>query len=143
MESTLSKIPVTSDPIALYQFAAPFGVQLWTVAIRIFQQYWRTPSYLYSKTLLCVAVVSSLHLRSFSIANLLGSVHRFFVLGLPHISSRNARPALLDIHASLHLRQLSSTNHAPFCHTASPLRSPGTPFKDLFVESLYPVKYPC
>ena len=35
------------------EFAAPFGVQFWEVQKRIFEQYWRTPSYIYSKLLLC------------------------------------------------------------------------------------------
>ncbi|KAK6527856.1 hypothetical protein TWF281_009128 [Arthrobotrys megalospora] len=36
------------------QFAAPFATQLSQVLHRVFQQYWRTPSYIYSKTLLAV-----------------------------------------------------------------------------------------
>lgn len=39
---------------AYAEFAAPFGVQFWAVLKRVFQQYWRTPSYIYSKTALCV-----------------------------------------------------------------------------------------
>ncbi|PGH03637.1 hypothetical protein AJ80_08658 [Polytolypa hystricis UAMH7299] len=35
------------------EFAAPFSVQLWECLVRIFAQYWRTPSYIYSKTALC------------------------------------------------------------------------------------------
>ena len=35
------------------EFAASFGLQLRQVATRVFQQYWRTPSYLYSKAALC------------------------------------------------------------------------------------------
>ncbi|KEF51094.1 ATPase [Exophiala aquamarina CBS 119918] len=42
------------DPDALRPFAAPFGTQLCVVLKRVFQQYWRTPSYLYSKVALCL-----------------------------------------------------------------------------------------
>ena len=49
--------PVT-DQDALRPFAAPLGTQLWTVLVRVFQQYWRTPSYLYSKVALCFFSVS-------------------------------------------------------------------------------------
>ncbi|KAL4882943.1 ABC-2 type transporter-domain-containing protein [Aspergillus karnatakaensis] len=35
------------------QYAAPFYTQLWLCTRRVFQQYWRTPSYLYSKLVLC------------------------------------------------------------------------------------------
>ncbi|OCK80389.1 putative multidrug resistance ABC transporter [Lepidopterella palustris CBS 459.81] len=42
------------DKASYREFAAPFGEQLYEVTKRVFQQYWRTPSYLYSKGLLCV-----------------------------------------------------------------------------------------
>ncbi|KAK4052513.1 Multidrug resistance protein [Microbotryomycetes sp. JL201] len=35
------------------EFAAPFSVQFLQVTKRVFQQYWRTPSYIYSKFMLC------------------------------------------------------------------------------------------
>jgi ATP-binding cassette subfamily G (WHITE) protein 2 (PDR) len=37
------------------EFAMPFTSQLYEVTIRVFQQYWRTPGYIYSKILLGVA----------------------------------------------------------------------------------------
>lgn len=58
MKGKLSELPVEADPTALREFAAPFGTQLYAVTKRVFQQYWRTPSYLYSKMLLCTASVS-------------------------------------------------------------------------------------
>ena len=42
-----------NDKAAFREFAAPFGFQLWEVQKRVFAQYWRTPSYIYSKLLLC------------------------------------------------------------------------------------------
>ncbi|KAL6246776.1 Multidrug resistance protein [Rhinocladiella similis] len=48
----------TSDPTnkASYrEFAAPFYQQLYQVLKRVFEQYWRTPSYIYSKLSLCIA----------------------------------------------------------------------------------------
>ncbi|KAF2866968.1 putative multidrug resistance ABC transporter [Massariosphaeria phaeospora] len=41
------------DKAAYREFAAPFGDQLREVTVRVFQQYWRTPAYIYSKTILC------------------------------------------------------------------------------------------
>ncbi|KAL2844337.1 ABC-2 type transporter-domain-containing protein [Aspergillus pseudoustus] len=41
-----------TDPAALAEFAAPFSVQLAQVTKRVFQQYWRTPSYIFSKSIL-------------------------------------------------------------------------------------------
>lgn len=55
LKQTLSQKPRDSDNLALREFAAPFGAQLFEVTSRVFEQYWRTPSYLYSKTLLCAA----------------------------------------------------------------------------------------
>ena len=43
----------SSDPASYREFAAPFSVQMWEVQKRIFAQYWRTPSYIFSKILLC------------------------------------------------------------------------------------------
>jgi ATP-binding cassette subfamily G (WHITE) protein 2 (PDR) len=42
-----------ADKNAYREFAAPFGLQLWEVTKRVFEQYWRTPSYIYSKAALC------------------------------------------------------------------------------------------
>ena len=56
MKVELSKKPIDQDPTSLDPFAAPMNTQLWTVTLRVFEQYWRTPSYLYSKTALCIAV---------------------------------------------------------------------------------------
>ncbi|CAK4009804.1 ABC transporter [Lecanosticta acicola] len=52
-ESQPSSTP--NDKESYREFAAPFGEQLWAVSQRVFQQYWRTPSYIYSKLALCTA----------------------------------------------------------------------------------------
>lgn len=44
------------DKTSYNEFAAPFAVQMREVLSRVFQQYWRTPSYIYSKLALCVSV---------------------------------------------------------------------------------------
>jgi ATP-binding cassette subfamily G (WHITE) protein 2 (PDR) len=48
----------TNDKANYSEFAAPFPVQLWEVLKRVMEQYWRTPSYIYSKAVLCVSSVS-------------------------------------------------------------------------------------
>ena len=53
MKRELQGRPVDNDPTALLEFAEPFGTQFREVTWRVFAQYWRTPSYLYSKTMLC------------------------------------------------------------------------------------------
>jgi ABC-type multidrug transport system ATPase subunit len=49
----------TSRADSSLQFASPFHVQLWVCTKRIFEQYWRTPSYLFSKLIMCFVTVSS------------------------------------------------------------------------------------
>ena len=44
------------DKTSYREFAAPFGKQLQEVVLRVFQQYWRTPSYIYSKAALCTGI---------------------------------------------------------------------------------------
>lgn len=59
MKETLPQQTIwDNDPDALRPFAAQFGTQFWVVLMRVFQQYWRTPSYLYSKVALCLFSVN-------------------------------------------------------------------------------------
>ncbi|KAJ1324852.1 ATP-binding cassette subfamily G (WHITE) member 2 PDR [Microdochium nivale] len=48
--------PATEDDLSYREHAAPFSKQLRIVTHRVFQQYWRTPSYIYSKAALCISV---------------------------------------------------------------------------------------
>lgn len=43
------------DPTALNEFAMPFKTQLYQVTYRVFQQYWRMPSYIAAKMMLSTA----------------------------------------------------------------------------------------
>lgn len=55
MRAELSKKGRTVDDTAsLEEFAMPFWYQLRVVLERVFQQYWRSPSYIYSKIALAV-----------------------------------------------------------------------------------------
>ena len=44
-----------NDPNSHAEFAMPFAAQLWAVIYRVFQQYWRMPSYVMAKMALSVA----------------------------------------------------------------------------------------
>lgn len=69
--------PVESDPAALAEFAASFPVQLTQVTKRVFQQYWRTPSYIFSKSVLSLgSVCPSQTDQTGSKANYSGPVYR-------------------------------------------------------------------
>ncbi|KAF2171433.1 hypothetical protein M409DRAFT_63711 [Zasmidium cellare ATCC 36951] len=55
MKATLQgKSAPATDTNALLPYAVPLNTQLWYVIRRGFQQYWRTPTYLYSKVALCL-----------------------------------------------------------------------------------------
>lgn len=54
MKATLCQKEPVQDEHALDPYAATFSLQLWVVLKRVFEQYWRTPSYLYSKTALSI-----------------------------------------------------------------------------------------
>ena len=55
MEKDAIGKPKEKDPEKLKQFAAPIWYQYLLVTERVFEQYWRTPSYTYSKVLMCIA----------------------------------------------------------------------------------------
>lgn len=46
-----------ADVLDFKEFAAPFHVQLWECFKRVNSQYWRTPSYIYSKAALSILAV--------------------------------------------------------------------------------------
>jgi ABC-type multidrug transport system ATPase subunit len=48
---------VSKDPSQYNEFAAPLRAQIVEVTRRVFQQYWRSPTYLYSKLALCSLAV--------------------------------------------------------------------------------------
>ena len=107
-----------SDDKSLYnEFAAPGSVQLLEVLQRVFQQYWRTPSYIYSKMALCVASVRcKCRISSSYLLTLIGYVHWVFLFRRRHQSTRAAKSNVLGLHALHHLRSTRPTNHAPFRH---------------------------
>lgn len=51
--------PATSHKSDYFEFAAPFTQQFLEVQKRVFEQYWRTPVYIYSKFVLCALTVST------------------------------------------------------------------------------------
>jgi ATP-binding cassette, subfamily G (WHITE), member 2, PDR len=64
MERTLQKAEtyVSSNESGYLEFAAPFVVQLWECFRRVNSQYWRSPTYIYSKTSLCLLSVCFLRI---------------------------------------------------------------------------------
>jgi len=54
------KYDEADNPAGSEEFAMPLSPQLWYCLKRVWEQYWRTPSYIYSKTALCTFSVSIL-----------------------------------------------------------------------------------
>ncbi|KAL7914249.1 ABC-2 type transporter domain-containing protein [Trichoderma velutinum] len=54
-EEKLAEGSSVEDASSQSEFATPFATQLWEVTYRIFQQYWRIPSYIFAKFLLGIA----------------------------------------------------------------------------------------
>jgi ATP-binding cassette subfamily G (WHITE) protein 2 (PDR) len=86
------------DRTAYREFAAGFFTQLSEVSYRVFQQYWRTPSYIYSKAALCTLVslfigfvffnapntIQGLQNQMFAIFNLLTVFGQLVQQTMPH-----------------------------------------------------------
>ncbi|ODV90247.1 hypothetical protein CANCADRAFT_103973 [Tortispora caseinolytica NRRL Y-17796] len=53
MQEELSKIPLDESPENKRQFAAPLHKQYFYVTKRVFEQYWRSPAYIWAKLSLC------------------------------------------------------------------------------------------
>ena len=58
LENTQTSTSTDLDKSSYDEFAAPLSTQILIVIKRIFQNYWRTPSYIYSKALLTIGSVS-------------------------------------------------------------------------------------
>ena len=127
MKDKLSQQPVSIDqPDSLRPFAASFSTQLWIVLVRVFQQYWRTPSYLYSKVALCLFSVSPIPIpkhRETCLTLSLGTLHRILLLENSQLASGTAEPTLRCLRAPHNLRQLLSADPSALRNTTRPVRS--------------------
>lgn len=69
MEAELSVKPRNIDPNAGLEFAVPFSQQFAVCLKHIFQQYWRTPTYIWAKCFLCTASALFVGLTFFMASN--------------------------------------------------------------------------
>ncbi|KAI5290263.1 GTPase-activating protein [Ascosphaera aggregata] len=85
-----SRNETTVDPSALSEFAMPFADQVYYVTERVFQQYWRTPSYLWGKFVLSVLsalfIGFSFYKQNSSIAGMQNVLFAVFMLTTTIIS---------------------------------------------------------
>ena len=96
------------------QHASSFGSQLQLVTTRLFQHYWRTPSYLYSKALLCIGSVSTISpgesIHEDLLMSSLGLLHRHIVLDVTQQHPRATEPGLRHLPPHDHIHQPRSAN---------------------------------
>ena len=59
-EQLTKEVDIVNGPVGLEEFAMPLSSQLWYCFKRVGEQYWRTPSYIYSKATLCIFTVRAL-----------------------------------------------------------------------------------
>jgi ABC-type multidrug transport system ATPase subunit len=99
------------------EFAAPFKVQLYEVTKRVFQQYWRTPSYIYSKAAICVLAVSSaIATNAIETNTNEGGSHWILVPQRQELDARPPESNLRSICAFQHVWTDGSTDHAELRH---------------------------
>lgn len=58
LEQKVSQEDSVTASLQSQPYASPFHMQLWLCTKRVFEQYWRTPSLLYSKLAMCFVTVS-------------------------------------------------------------------------------------
>ncbi|KAI0008379.1 ABC-2 type transporter-domain-containing protein [Xylariaceae sp. FL0662B] len=96
--------PPTDDGQPYREHASGFFTQLYEVTHRVFQQYWRTPSYIYSKATLCILValfigfvffkapnsIQGLQNQMFAIFNLLTVFGQLVQQTMPHFVTQRS-----------------------------------------------------
>jgi hypothetical protein len=122
------------------EFAASFFSQMALVLKRLLQQYWRSPSYIYSKAILSVGSVSNITAngpyrnRSADIY-LPGSLYRTLLLPSGTNPDGHSEPAVRCVPASDHLRHSNRADGPCVRGAKDAVRSSRTPFQDLQLAS--------
>ena len=138
MKEELSKKPVPPQTNEYGEFAMPLWSQFLICLQRMFQQYWRSPAYIYSKAITCTIPVSLLSpVVGNALTVFIASVHRLHILERGYQSPGPAESNVRHFHATYYLPQPRPTDDALFRHSACSLRSAGASFKGILVESLH------
>jgi ABC-type multidrug transport system ATPase subunit len=118
MKKELSKKPVPVRAAGYGEFAMPIWYQFLVCSQRMFQQYWRSPSYLYAKVLTCTASVS--YLPPFCLILLTGIaiVPRIHLLAHVHQPPGAAKSDVCNLHAPCHFPRSGPANDAVLRHAA-------------------------
>lgn len=131
------------DAAAQREFAAPFSVQCKEVIKRVFEQYWRSPRYIYSKAVLSFGSVREfLFLYPYTkVLTDLGSFHWSIIHQRGEHPTWPAEPNVGRVHLPDHLRSSRQPDSARFRLAAHNVRISGTPQQGVFLESLPGCQY--
>lgn len=118
MKKELSKQPVPLRIAGYGEFAMPLWYQFLICTQRMFQQYWRSPSYLYAKVLTCTVPVS--YTPPFYLIGLTGiaTVPWIHLLAYAYQPTRAAESDVCNLYASRHLPGSGPADDAVLCHAA-------------------------
>ncbi|KAI1981745.1 GTPase-activating protein [Ophidiomyces ophidiicola] len=107
------------------KFAMPFKDQVYYVTVRVFQQYWRTPSYIWGKMILgamaAVFIGFSFYMQNSSIAGLQNSLFSIFMLMT--IFSTLVQQVKSQVMLSAKFSTNTLADYASICYPAEPFRT--------------------
>lgn len=125
-------------------YASTFYVQMLACLQRVFQQYWRTPSYIYAKLILSGGIVSHLPLILHNLANdhsFSGPLHRCLFLRCRTIHAGSAEPNVRHFHAPRRFCISRLSNHAQLYPPERSIRSQRAFIKHVFLVGVHAVQY--
>lgn len=119
------------------EFAMPLWFQFFVILRRNFQQFWRTPGYIYAKLVLSIIPVSFhpshpqhiyimkplLRRNAFSFVD---SIYRFLLLASRNLNPRPRKSNIRHFHVPHHVPQSHTADDALLCDTAIIIRSSRT-----------------
>lgn len=125
------------------EFAMPFQLQFFYVTMRILQQYWRTPKYVWDKLLLAIASSLYVHFSSLYIFfnhhrsdEVPSQIHWLHLLPIRSHHSRHRRHSFRCLYASCHHSTTHQPDLAQVCLRAGIIRSTRAALKDLLLACL-------
>ena len=109
----MTELSTTSRVEKTARQAPSIARQLERTTLRLFSHYWRTPSYIYSKTLLCTFTVSRrcTTRKTTALTWTLGSLYRILILEVRKLHSRPSKPDLRGLSSVDSLHQPRSADH--------------------------------
>ena len=131
--------PVTDRGGSTGEFAMPLTAQIWEVTLRVFQQYWRTPSYVWGKFMLAIAsalfIGFSFYIQNASSTGLQNTLFAIFMLTsifstlvqqVSTSSSPTTFPSSRPLVCYMQINQcyVLLSDHAPLRNPTLPIRSP-------------------